>query len=356
VSPAGPTTTSEPLITPRDLRDLIPLDTDARAVVEAGRRAVASVLTGTDPRLLVVVGPCSAHDAVAVLEYAARLRITAAALTDHLVIVMRVYLEKPRTTLGWKGLLTDPYLDGVGDLHAGLRLGRGLLRDVLDTGVPVASEILDPMVAPYLADAISWASIGARTVQSQVHRQVASGLPMPVGFKNGTDGNIRVAADAVRAAARPHVFPGADDDGIPSVLRTGGNPYGHVVLRGGHQGANHGPPALDQARKVLRSAGLPERLVVDAAHGNSGGDHRRQVGVAADLAEWIAAGDRTVRGVMLESFLVEGHQDVRDGSSLVYGQSITDECMAWSTTRGVLERLAASAALRPLRATPVSRR
>ncbi|BCB87279.1 3-deoxy-7-phosphoheptulonate synthase [Phytohabitans suffuscus] len=331
-----------PLVSPALLHHELPLDDDLSAAVVEGRRAVARVLDREDDRLLVVVGPCSVHDPVAALEYADRLAETAARLADDLLIVMRVYFEKPRSTVGWKGLINDPGLDGSGDVNTGLRTARSLLLQVLRKGLPVGCEFLDPITPQYIADTVSWGAIGARTVESQVHRQLASGLSMPIGMKNRPDGAISTAVDAIRAAAVPHVFPGIDVSGTPAILHTRGNADCHLVLRGGRGGPNYGAEDVAGALDLLRAAGLPERLIVDASHDNSGKDHTRQPGVALDVAGQLAAGQRGIVGIMLESFLVPGRQDLDPTRPLSYGQSITDACMGWDTTVEVLEGLAAA--------------
>jgi 3-deoxy-7-phosphoheptulonate synthase len=329
-----------PLMTPALLHHELPLDDDLSAAVVDGRRAVARVLDGEDDRLMVVVGPCSVHDPVAALEYADRLAETAARLADDLLVVMRVYFEKPRSTVGWKGLINDPGLDGSGDVNTGLRTARSLLLQVLRKGLPVGCEFLDPITPQYIADTVSWGAIGARTVESQVHRQLASGLSMPIGMKNRPDGAISTAVDAIRAAAVPHVFPGIDVSGTPAILHTRGNADCHLVLRGGRGGPNYGAEDVAGALDLLRAAGLPERLIVDASHDNSGKDHTRQPVVAQDVAAQLAAGRRGIVGLMLESFLVPGRQDLDPTRPLAYGQSITDACMGWDTTVQVLEGLA----------------
>ena len=331
-----------PLVSPALLHHELPLDADLSAAVVEGRRAVARVLDREDDRLMVVVGPCSVHDPVAALEYADRLAETAARLADDLLIVMRVYFEKPRSTVGWKGLINDPGLDGSGDVNTGLRTARSLLLQVLGKGLPVGCEFLDPITPQYIADAVSWGAIGARTVESQVHRQLASGLSMPIGMKNRPDGAISTAVDAIRAAAVPHVFPGIDVSGTPAILHTRGNADCHLVLRGGRGGPNYGAQDVAGALDLLRAAGLPERLIVDASHDNSGKDHARQPVVAQDVAAQLAAGQRGIVGLMLESFLAPGRQDLDPTRPLAYGQSITDACMGWDTTVQVLEGLASA--------------
>ena len=340
-----------PLTTPALLRHELPLDEALVSAVLDGRRAVTRVLDGVDDRLLVVVGPCSVHDPAAALDYATRLRETAGHLADDLLVVMRVYFEKPRSTVGWKGLINDPALDGSGDVNSGLRTARSLLVEVLRMGLHVGCEFLDPITPQYIADTVAWGAIGARTVESQVHRQLASGLSMPIGMKNRSDGSVATAVDAIRAAGVPHVFPGIDVSGAPAIMHTRGNTDGHLVLRGGRGGPNYGAEAVAEALTLLRAAGLPERLVIDASHDNSGKDHRRQPLVAADVAGQLAAGQRGIVGVMLESFLVAGRQDLDPTRELVYGQSITDACLGWEQTEGVLTELADAVRARRARLT-----
>jgi len=310
-------------------------------VVLRGRSEVTAILDRADDRLLVIVGPCSVHDPDAALDYARLLSASAAALRDDLCVAMRVYFEKPRTTTGWKGMINDPHLDGSGDVNGGLRMARKLLLEVLGLGLPVACEFLDPITPQYISDAVAWGAIGARTTESQIHRQLGSGLSMPVGFKNRTDGNVQVAVDAVRAAAVSHAFAGVDVTGTPAILHTSGNPDCHIILRGGREAPNYPAAAVGNALAKLREAGLPERVVIDASHDNSGKDHERQPLVAADVAAQIAHGSTAIVGVMLESFLAAGRQEL-GVSALTYGQSITDACMDWEATDLVLDRLAAA--------------
>ena len=317
-----------------------PLTHSSEEFVLRGRTAVANVLGGVDDRLIVVVGPCSVHDPVAALDYAQRLRALAGELAEDLLVVMRVYFEKPRTTTGWKGLINDPHLDDTGDVNEGLRMARKLLLEVLELELPIGCEFLDPITPQYIADAVSWGAIGARTTESQIHRQLASGLSMPIGFKNRTDGNVAVAVDAVRAAAVPHTFAGIDYIGTPAILHTRGNPDCHVILRGGRGAPNFGTEGVADALERLRGVGLPERVIVDASHDNSGKDHERQPAVAEELGAQVAGGNGALVGVMLESFLVAGRQDLEQGRELTYGQSITDACMSWETTVEVLRGLA----------------
>jgi 3-deoxy-7-phosphoheptulonate synthase len=341
----GPTrgtgiTSYDPLLPSAALLAELPLGAEAAALVARTRAQARAVLDGADGRLLVVVGPCSVHDPVAALDYAGRLaRI---GLGDDLLIVMRVYFEKPRTVGGWKGLINDPGMDGRHDVHAGLRAARRLLRDILALGVPAGCEWLDPVIPQYLADAVTWGAIGARTAESPVHWQVASSLPMPVGFKNGTGGDVQAAADACRAAAAGQTYFGVTPAGAVAVVSTAGNPDCHVVLRGGRSGPNFEAPYVAKALDLIAAAGLPRRLMVDASHGNSGRDHLRQSHVAAILADQVAAGEDGLTGVMLEGFLRGGRQEPGDPATLTYGQSVTDACMDFATTVAVLETLAAA--------------
>jgi 3-deoxy-7-phosphoheptulonate synthase len=331
-----------PLVAPAQILDELPLSDEHAEVVLRGRSDVHAILDGTDDRLLVVVGPCSVHDPQAALEYASRLSVRAEELRDDLCVAMRVYFEKPRTTTGWKGMINDPHLDGSRDVNAGLHMARRLLLEVLSLGVPVGCEFLDPITPQYISDAVAWGAIGARTTESQIHRQLGSGLSMPVGFKNRTDGNVQVAVDAVRAAAVSHAFAGIDVTGRPAILHTRGNPDGHIILRGGRGSPNYGAAPVADALAKLRAAGLRERVVIDVSHDNSGKDPTRQVVAARAVGEQIAGGSRAVIGVMLESFLVAGRQDLDSGAPLTYGQSITDACLDWETTVGVLDDLAAA--------------
>ncbi|SDO39149.1 3-deoxy-D-arabinoheptulosonate-7-phosphate synthase [Nakamurella panacisegetis] len=337
----------EPLLSPAVLRDALPLSAAGENSVSASRREVEAILTGTDDRLLVVVGPCSVHDPVAALDYARRLAPLAREHADALLIVMRVYFEKPRSTGGWKGLINDPHLDGTHDVAQGLRMARSLLLDIVELGLPVGCEFLEPTSPHYIADAISWGAIGARTTESQIHRQLASGMSMPIGFKNATDGDVQVAVDGAMVAGQSQVFFGIDEDGRACVVSTSGNEYGHVILRGGKAGPNYSAAAIRAAVTLIEKAGLPGRVVVDASHANSGKDHVRQVGVAGELAAQVAAGE-PISGIMLESFLQPGRQNLTDAglTGLVFGQSITDACMGWDDTAVVLAELAAAARTR----------
>ncbi len=332
-----------PLVPPAILLEELPLPGAGAGAVSRARGEVAEILSGADDRLLVVTGPCSIHDCEAALDYAGRLAQVAEAVAGELCVVMRVYFEKPRTTVGWKGLVNDPRLDNSFAVNEGLRLARRLLLDVVALGLPAGCEFLDPISPQFFADAVSWGAIGARTTESQVHRQLASGLSCPVGFKNGTDGRVQTAVDAVRAAAYPHSFLGVTEQGLAGIVTTRGNPDCHIVLRGSDGGPNHDAQSVGQALEALRRAGLPPRLVIDASHGNSGKDHRRQPGVVLDVADQVAQGQTGIVGLMLESFLVEGRQDISGPEGLqglVYGQSVTDACMSWETTEPLLHRLA----------------
>ena len=330
------------LAPPERLLEELPLGGERAEAVIRARKEVVNVLHGLDSRLMVVVGPCSVHDPKAALEYGRRLSAAAKELSDRLLIVMRVYFEKPRTTTGWKGLINDPHLDGSGDVNAGLRIARKLLLEVVDLDLAVGCEFLDPITPQYISDTVAWGAIGARTAESQTHRQLGSGLSMPIGFKNRTDGNVQVAVDAVRAAAAPHAFAGIDDAGQPAILHTTGNPDCHVILRGGHGVPNYHVPEVEDALVTLGVSGLPERLVIDASHDNSEKDPEKQFFAAGEIADQIADGNKAIVGVMLESFLVEGRQDLKAGEELTYGQSVTDPCLDWEDTVAALDRLAAA--------------
>lgn len=333
------------LPSPHQIQSELPLAPAQRDKVEHDRQEIADIFSGEDDRLVVVVGPCSIHDPIAALDYAGRLAPLAKELASELKVVMRVYFEKPRTTVGWKGLINDPGLDQTFDIVRGLRTARKVLTDVTSLDLPAACEFLEPNSPQYYADAVAWGAIGARTTESQVHRQLASGLSMPIGFKNGTDGNVQVAIDAVAAASQPHFFFGTSDDGRPSVVETAGNQHCHIILRGGTSGPNYQAEAVKKATDAL---GNSARLMIDASHANSGKDDKRQVGVVEDIAKQIAAGNNHIAGVMMESFLVAGAQQLDDATRdcLVYGQSITDKCMDFATTEQLLTRLAAAVGTR----------
>jgi 3-deoxy-7-phosphoheptulonate synthase len=306
-------------------------------VVPACRTALHAILGGADDRLIVVIGPCSIHDPAAAVEYARRLRAERDRLGAELEIVMRVYFEKPRTTVGWKGLINDPHLDGSFDVATGLRLARGLLVEIAGLGLPTATEFLEPITPQYIADTIVLGAIGARTTESQTHRQMASGLSMPVGFKNATDGSLQAAIDAMQAARMPHSFLGIDNEGGTCVVSSTGNPWGVLMLRGGRSGSNYSPEVLHEARRLLEGAGLPACVIVDCSHANSGKDHRRQSIVWRDVLEQRIAGDRSIVGMMLESNINPGSQPVAaDRAALAYGVSITDGCIGWEETEALL--------------------
>jgi 3-deoxy-7-phosphoheptulonate synthase len=335
---------ASPLISPAVLEEEVPLASGMAERIAAHRETIANAIHGRDPRMLAIVGPCSIHDEQAALEYAGRLAVLARELEDDLIIIMRVYFEKPRTTVGWKGLINDPGMDGGFQINEGLRIARRILVGVNSLGLPAANEFLDTIIGQYYADLISWGCIGARTVESQVHRQLASGLSMPVGFKNRTDGDTGVAIEAMLAAAHPHVFPSLTRGGAPAVLATSGNRDTHVVLRGGSRGSNYSTEHLAGAREKLAKAGLPSRVLVDCSHANSGKDPARQPLIAAELAGRVAAGESGLLGIMMESHLIAGRQDPGpDGKPAVYGQSITDACLGWRETAEALRAFARGA-------------
>ncbi len=336
----------EPLLSPAALLHELPLGDAESALVEKTRAEVRAVLDGSDDRILVITGPCSVHDPKAALDYARRLVGLRDRYAGDLLIVMRVYFEKPRTVTGWKGLINDPGMDDSFDVHRGLRTARRLLLDILALGMPVGCEWLDPITPQYIADTVTWGAIGARTTESQVHRQLASGLSMPVGFKNGTDGDVQVAVDACRASAASHTFFGVTPQGAAAVVTTEGNSDTHVILRGGRSGPNYSASHVAKALDLAAAVGLPRRVMVDASHGNSGKDYARQPAVARSLAAQVEAGEHGVMGVMLESFLVAGRQEPGAPETLTYGQSVTDACMDITMTEATLETLANAVARR----------
>jgi len=327
---------NQPLLAPHDLRAALPMSESANKTVVAGRDAVRSILRRRDPRLLVVVGPCSIHDPKAAMEFARKLAVLQPAVADQFLLVMRVYFEKPRTTIGWKGLINDPHLDGSYDVDTGLRVGRRLLLAVNELGLPTATEFLDPIVPQYLADLVTWAAIGARTTESQTHREMASGLSMPVGFKNGTDGSLQIAFDAMMSARHPHHFLGINEHGNVSVVQTTGNEDGHVVLRGGRARTNYDAASIADAGEQLRKAGLPDGLMVDCSHANSLKQHAKQEEVWQNLIAQRGEGCQPMIGVMLESHLFEGAQPLKAAGDLRYGVSITDACLGWDVTERML--------------------
>jgi 3-deoxy-7-phosphoheptulonate synthase len=335
------------VLPPVFLEEELPVVESAAATVHDSRATVCDILAGRDPRLLVVVGPCSIHDTNAAREYAERLRGVIPEFARELLLVMRVYFEKPRTTVGWKGLINDPHLDQSYKINDGLRLARHLLLDLAEMGLPAGTEFLDVMTPQYLAPLVSWGAIGARTTESQVHRQLVSGLSCPVGFKNATSGDVQIAIEAVLSAAHPHTFLGHTKSGQSAIFVTTGNPDCHVILRGGRKSVNYDAASIAQVSGQLQQAGLPARIMIDCSHANSHKDYKQQGAVCRDVAGQVRQGNRDIIGVMLESNLVSGAQKLESGKPLVYGQSITDACIGWDETHEVLEELAASVRQRP---------
>ena len=332
---------SQPLLSPAALADELPLPEGTAQFVQQARQSIEDILGGEDPRILVIVGPCSVHDPEALLDFARQLKAGTDELTDAIYPVLRVYFEKPRSIVGWKGLINDPDLDGSFHINKGLHLARQLLLDVAELGLPAASEFLDTTLGQYYAELVAFGAIGARTVESQVHRELASGLSMPVGFKNATSGAIGVAIDAIRSASHPHWFPSLTKDGMPAILQSTGNTHSYLILRGGADtGPNYGPTFIREAAEALQLHQLPASIIVDSSHGNSRKDPARQPEVLASLQQQIAEGEQAIRGVMLESHLVAGAQKVVDGRADVYGQSITDPCLALADTLPMLASLA----------------
>jgi 3-deoxy-7-phosphoheptulonate synthase len=332
-----------PLLPPAILMEEFPLGEVSSATVAHGREQVQRVLRRQDDRLLAVVGPCSIHDPEAGREYGRRLLELAGALREDLLLVMRVYFEKPRTIVGWKGLINDPNLDESFNINQGLRLARRFLLDLAEMGLPAGSEFLDPITPQFIADLVSWGAIGARTSESQVHRELASGLSMPVGFKNGTAGSIQIAIDAIRSAAHPHHFLSVTKQGVAAIVSTRGNEDCHLILRGGSSGPNYDADSIARTVAAMEASDLEARILVDCSHANSGKDPARQPEVAHEVARQVAAGSRAIAGVMIESFLEEGRQDVRPGQEPVFGKSITDACLGWERTVAALRDLAAAA-------------
>ena len=342
------------LSTPAQVMGDFPASAHAAHTVSASRTALHRILEGSDDRLAVVIGPCSIHDTAAALDYARRLLAQRRRHAGELEIVMRVYFEKPRTTVGWKGLINDPGLDGSFQIDRGLRLARGLLRDINELGMPAGCEFLDMITPQYIADLVAWGAIGARTTESQVHRELASGLSCPVGFKNGTDGNVKIAVDAVQAASQPHHFMAVTKDGQTAIAATTGNEDCHVILRGGRS-PNYDAASVDAACQAIAGAGLQGRVMIDASHANSRKQPENQPAVIDDIAAQLAAGEQRIVGVMVESHLVGGRQELVPGQPLRYGQSITDGCIDWDTTVDVLERLAQAVCRRRAAARPTHR-
>ncbi len=330
-----------PLIPPAILLEELPLTEQAESLVAESREHIGNIIQGKNDRLLLIVGPCSIHDPAAALEFAHKLKPLADRYQDELLICMRTYFEKPRTIIGWKGLINDPNLDGSFNINKGLRTARKVLLDVLEIGLPTGAEFLDTIIPQYIADAISWSAIGARTTESQIHRELASGLSMPVGFKNGTSGDTQIALDAVRSASHPHWFPSVTKQGVSAIFSTVGNPTAHVILRGGNiSGPNYSPEAIEPVISKLAEAKLPAHIVMDCSHGNSDKDFRRQPEVASSIAKQISSGSHAVAGIMLESHLVEGRQDYDLDGENTYGQSITDACLGFAETEPVITMLA----------------
>lgn len=326
------------VIAPAELRQVFPLSTEASEFVSISRIHIKNILKGLDPRLMVVVGPCSIHDPKAALEYAEKLSALSAELSDQLFLVMRAYFEKPRTTVGWKGLINDPDMNGTHLISKGLGIARGLLCEITDLKLPVAVETLDPITPEYLADLISWGAIGARTTESQTHREIASGLSFPIGFKNGTDGNLQIALDAMKSALHPHSFLGINREGKTSIIHTSGNPDVHIVLRGGNKKPNYTPEDIARVEELLEKSGFSRSVMVDCSHGNSAKDHERQSAVLEDIIGQITSGNSSISGVMIESNLEPGSQCIpKDLSQLKYGVSITDKCIDWKTTEKMLK-------------------
>jgi len=325
-----------PIIAPSDLKQVFPLSVRGAEFVTQARESVTNILHHRDARLMAVVGPCSIHDPKAALDYAQRLAHLGREIEDQILVVMRVYFEKPRTTIGWKGLINDPELTGTHQISKGLGVARGLLCAITDLGLPIAGEMLDPITPHYLADLISWGAIGARTTESQTHREMASGLSFPVGFKNGTDGNLQIAVDAMKAALHPHNFIGINNDGRTSIVSTLGNLDVHIVLRGGNDRPNYSPEDIRKTEELLAKAGLLQAIMVDCSHANSEKDHTRQESVLHNVLDQLVAGNRTICAVMIESFLAEGNQPLGDATQLRYGVSVTDKCVGWDTTERML--------------------
>lgn len=329
----------ESLVTPAELAQRYPVSASVAEHVTASRRSIEKILNGTDRRLLVIVGPCSIHDLDAAMDYARRLQTLREKHQHRLEIVMRTYFEKPRTVVGWKGLISDPDLNGSYRVNHGIELARKLLLQVNELGVPTATEFLDMVTGQFIADLISWGAIGARTTESQIHREMASALSCPVGFKNGTDGNTLIAVDAIRASRASHMFLSPDKSGQMTIYQTSGNPYGHIIMRGGKQ-PNYQAADLAKACDTLREFSLPEHLVVDFSHGNCQKQHRRQLEVCEDICQQIRDGSTAIAGIMAESFIEEGTQKIVAGQPMVYGQSITDPCLGWEDSETLLEMLA----------------
>ncbi|MBN1457512.1 MAG: 3-deoxy-7-phosphoheptulonate synthase [Sedimentisphaerales bacterium] len=330
----------KPLITPWQLKEQLPISDQVSELVTISRKAIQNILLNKDSRTMIIVGPCSLHDCKATLEYAQKLKQLQQQVADKILIIMRAYFEKPRTTLGWKGMIYDPHLDNSYDIEGGLRQARELSLSIANIGLPIAVEFLDPIVPQYLADLVSWAAIGARTTESQIHRQMASGLSMPTGFKNATDGNLTTAIDAVKAASSPHSFMGIDRNGQVVIAETGGNKYGHIVMRGGADTPNFGSEYVAFAEILLSKANIPTGIVIDCSHANSYKDYKKQGLAFMDVADQIHKGNSRIVGLMLESFLKEGSQPFDRPQNLEYGVSLTDSCIGWEETEQLITHLA----------------
>ena len=329
----------EKLVSPAQLAEQIPLDNDTANFIIDSRKEIEAIISGADKRLLVIIGPCSIHDTEAAIDYAKKLKVLRDKYADQLCIVMRVYFEKPRTTVGWKGLISDPFLDKTFRVDKGLPLARNLLMEINKLGLPAGTEFLDMVTGQYISDLISWGAIGARTTESQVHRELASALSCPVGFKNGTDGNIQIAIDAIKASSVAHVLYTPDKHGQMCIYQTHGNPFAHVILRGGKQ-PNYHPQDINLTKQLLAKASLAEKVMIDCSHGNSYKDHNKQIDVAQSLAEQMINGEQAIFGVMIESFIKAGKQNVVNGQALTYGQSITDACVDLRASEEILALLA----------------
>lgn len=336
----------EEVIAPASLINEMPISRAASQLIFSTRQQISDILAGTDPRLLVIIGPCSIHDPQAALEYASRLRDAAKSYESELLIVMRVYFEKPRTTVGWKGLINDPNLNNSYDINLGLRTARGVLNDIVELGLGTGTEYLDPITPQYLGDLVSWGAIGARTTESQIHRQLASGLSCPIGFKNSTDGSVQVAADAVSSASHSHIFPSVTKEGRSAIFSTAGNEDCHIILRGGGGKTNFDNASIESAAAVLAKSELRQKIMIDMSHANSQKKHQNQLAVCGDICTQLASGEDRLFGVMIESNLVAGNQKIGDGSGLTYGQSITDACIDWDDSAKSLADLAEATAKR----------
>lgn len=336
-------TSVTPLISPADLKKELPLTDEVSAIVADSRKAIQDILTGKDDRVLGIIGPCSIHDTKAALEYAAKLKELKEKVQDKIFIIMRTYFEKPRTTIGWKGLITDPKLDGTYDIAMGVKTARKLLLDITAMGMPCCSELLDPIMPQYIADLICWGSIGARTTESQTHREMASGLSMPVGFKNSTSGDLTIAINAMESAKHSHSFIGIDQDGKTSIFQTAGNPTPHIILRGGASGPNYHEESVEAAEKMMSKLGMEPSIVIDCSHANSGKSFEKQERVLHSIVDQKNRGAKSITGFMLESFLKEGNQKLpADLSKLEYGKSITDQCVSWEVTEKIVSAAAES--------------